>query len=93
MNYLTNHEDQTTWTAKDRQDRINQLTEELKAKGKMKKPDVYRFALNNLGVSLRIIDSYLSELKLRGIIDIISDWSIIPWAPDAEIVIWKGEGS
>jgi len=75
-----------TWTGVERLARIEAIKNEIKAKKKLPKEEVYRFALNSFGVSIRIIDEYLKELALLGLIEIVSNGD----TDYKEVVVWRG---
>jgi len=95
MNEKVNEKVKQTWTAEQRQGRVDVLKAEIKHRKKLTKEELYRFALNKFQVSMRVIDKYMRELELMGLIDCESKISKIP-APylsafPEDFVIWKGK--
>lgn len=76
-----------TWTERERKAKVSLLADEIKAKKKMPLDDFYRFALTTLMVSKRVIDNYLNELKLSGLVKIEVDYTPLI----TEYVVWAGE--
>jgi hypothetical protein len=60
-----------TWTATERQARIEAIKNKIKECKKLSKEEVYKFALSEFGLSIRVIDEYLKELSLLGLIEIL----------------------
>jgi len=75
-----------TWTERERKDRIEKLKTELKTKRSMLKADLYRFALTEFGVSIRVIDEYLRELTFLKMIEVK-----VTEDTYQELIVWKGE--
>lgn len=75
-----------TWTERERKDRIEKLKTELRNKKSMLKDELYRFALTEFGVSIRVIDEYLKELAFLKLIEIK-----ITEDTYQELIVWKDE--
>lgn len=79
----------STWSSNERKARIDAIRDEIQAKKKLTLQEVYRFALNAFGISTRIIDTYLKELKMLGLISIEDTFATFD--PEKTQVTWKGE--
>ena len=84
-----------TWTAEQRQGRVDVLKAEIKHRKKLTKEELYRFALKELQVSMRVIDVYMKELELMGLIECESKIAKVPVpylsAFAEDVIIWKGK--
>jgi hypothetical protein len=86
-----------TWTAEQRQSRIDALKEEIKRRKRMTKAEIYRFALNDFRVSMRVIDDYMKELELMRVVECRNkelnyEITFLEALPE-DFIIWKGEGT
>ena len=89
--------DREPWTSKDRKTRIKLMIEKIKEKKQLTKIELYRYCLNEFGLSLRVLDDYFNILIIQGLIKVEhrDNWtgsdlsSLTVHAND--LVIWIGE--
>ena len=83
-----------TWTAKDRQERVDAIRELVKKKKKVVRTDVYRFMLQRFGISIRAIDDYITALSYEGCIEIKDAPVQFPLDPkkslEKQTLVWRG---
>jgi hypothetical protein len=95
MSEKVNEKAKQTWTAEQRQSRIDALKDELRQRKKMTKAELYRFALNHLQVSKRVIDEYMKELEFMGLIKCQDHMFKQPInylnCLHEDLIIWKGK--
>ncbi len=71
---------------KGRLQRLKRFKKELQEKKKMTREEAYSFGLITLGVSIRIMDDYIKQLHLLGIIEAEYGQPII-WKKDVKTMI------
>lgn len=84
---MTEGANKQTWTNTERQGRIEAVKNKIRKEKELSKEEVYRFALTEFGLSIRVIDEYLKELALLGFIEVLVNG-------DTEyktVIKWRGE--